>query len=426
MLINIVTLGCSKNSVDSEVMASRFAELGHQLCFEEEKDSDVVLVNTCSFIQDAKEESIEEIFLQVERKKEGRVKKVYVMGCLAQRYKDELLEAIPEVDGFYTFAELPRLMESLDFDLLGHQGRVLSTPAHYAYMKISEGCDRSCAFCAIPLIRGKQVSKPIEQLYDEAQMLVSKGVKELILIAQDLTAYGTDNYKERRLEQLMKKLADVKGLEWIRLHYAYPNSFPYPILDVMREHSQFCRYLDIPLQHAAENVLRGMNRPSTLEKMYQFMDTLRTKVPGIAIRTTLLSGFPTETKADHNALVQFVKDMCFDRMGVFSYSPEEGTPAYQLGDPISKKEKEKRRNELMAIQEEISLAINESKEGQTMKVLIDTEEDDCFIGRTEFDSPEVDNAVLVEKHPDIKVGHFYPVLITGAEAYDLTAQLIEE
>lgn len=419
MTINIVTLGCSKNSVDSEVLASRFRDLGYEVVFESDKEADTVLINTCSFIQDAKEESIDEIFLQVERKKRGEVRRVFVMGCLAQRYRDELAGSIPEVDGFYTFAELPKLLETPSFDLLKSPGRLLSTPPHYAYMKISEGCDRHCAFCAIPLIRGPQVSKPADLLEKEAGMLAEKGIKELILIAQDLTSYGTDLNGRRELESLLVRLAGVPGLEWIRLHYAFPNHFPYEILDVMREYSHFCRYLDIPLQHVSENVLRSMNRPSSPEKMYKLVETIREKVPGIAIRTTLLSGFPTETETDHKQLMEFVRNMRFERLGVFSYSMEEETPAYSLGDPVSEKIKERRLRELMELQESISMEINEDKIGEEMKVMVDEEEEEFYVGRTEFDSPEVDNSVLISKKVLLTPGRFSRVKITGAQPYDL-------
>ena len=423
MLINIITLGCSKNSVDSEVIASAYQKLGHEVRFESDLDSDIVMVNTCSFIRDAKEESIEEILFQTERKTAGKTKRVYVIGCLAQRYKEELIEAMPEVDGFYSFSELSQLLQKEDFDLLTYPDRQLSTPTHYAYLKISEGCDRQCAFCAIPNIRGKQVSKTEDFLIREATLLAEKGVKELILIAQDLTNWGVDITKQKELDRLLKSLANVKGLEWIRLHYAYPNHFPYPILDVMREYSQFCKYLDMPLQHINEKVLMSMNRPSTPEKMYKLLHTIREKVPNIALRTTLLSGFPTEGKKEHAELLRFVEDIRFERLGVFAYSPEEGTPAFTLGDPVKEKEKQKRVAEIMELQESISLELNEEKVGKTLKVIIDSEEDGNYIGRTEFDSPEVDNSVFVTSETPLTIGNFYNILIERADYYDLYGKM---
>jgi len=423
MIINIITLGCSKNSVDSEVIASVYKSLGHEVRFESEQDSDIVIINTCSFIRDAKEESIDEIFIQTKRKKEDHTQRVYVIGCLAQRYKEELIEAIPEVDGFYYFNELSQLLQKQDFDLLTHPDRILSTPAHYAYLKISEGCDRQCAFCAIPNIRGKQVSKTEDFLIRETTLLAERGVKELILIAQDLTNWGVDITRPKELDRLLKGLTGVKGIEWIRLHYAYPNGFPYPILDVMREYSQFCKYLDMPLQHINEKVLMSMNRPSTPEKIYKLLHTIRERVPGIALRTTLLSGFPTEEKKEHTELLQFVEDIRFDRLGVFAYSPEEGTPAFALGNPVKEKEKTKRVAEIMKLQESISLQLNEEKVGKTLKVIIDSEENGFYIGRSEFDSPEVDNTILVTTEQPLTIGNFYNVLIERADYYDLYGRI---
>jgi ribosomal protein S12 methylthiotransferase len=377
------------------------------------------MINTCSFIRDAKEESIEEIFFQTERKAAGKTKRVYVVGCLAQRYKKELIEAMPEVDGFYSFGELSKQKKKENFDLLTYPDRHLSTPTHYAYLKISEGCDRQCAFCAIPNIRGKQVSKTEDFLIREATLLAEKGVKELILIAQDLTNWGMDISKQKELDRLLKSLTNIQGIEWIRLHYAYPNHFPYQILDVMREYSQFCKYLDMPLQHIHEKVLMSMNRPSTSEKIYKLLHTIREKVPGIALRTTLLSGFPTEGKKEHAELLRFVEDIRFERLGVFAYSPEEGTPAFALGNPVKEKEKQKRVAEIMELQESISLAMNEEKVGKTLKVIIDSEENGNYIGRTEFDSPEVDNTVFVTSEMPLAIGNFYNVLIDSADYYDL-------
>lgn len=419
MTINIITLGCSKNTVDSEVLASNYQNQGYTVFFEANVESDIVLINTCSFIQDAKEQSIEEILNQIERKNSGLVKKVFVMGCLAQRYKEELLKMLPEVDGFFSFAELPGMLHIDKFNLLEKADRLLSTPKHYAYLKVSEGCDRQCAFCAIPMIRGKQVSKPIAQLHEEAELLVSKGVKEIMLIAQDLSSYGMDLAKRQQLPDLLASLVQIKGLEWIRLHYLFPNNFPYEILDVMNHYPQICKYLDIPLQHISENVLRSMNRPGTAEQLYKLIATIREKVPGIAFRTTMLSGFPTETRANHAELVQFIKDIRFERLGVFSYSREEDTPAFPLGDPIKKAEKKKRFKEIMLLQETISFENNQKKIGSEWKVIVDAEEDEYYVGRSEFDSPEVDNLVLIDKKWPLEIGNFYTVRIEEADAFDL-------
>lgn len=422
---NIVTLGCSKNTVDSEVIAARLKAEGHTVYFDSTKNTDFVIVNTCSFIKDSKEQSIEEVFLHLQRKKQGNVKKVYIMGCLSERYHDELGEMIPEADGIYAFDELKNMMNVPHFELLASTNRILSTPSHYAYMKISEGCDHECSFCAIPLIRGKQTSKPVELLVEEAEKLASQGVKELILIAQDLTYYGMDLYNKRDLERLLRKIGQVKGLEWIRLHYAYPLGFPYEILDVMNEYSHFCKYLDIPFQHISDPILKSMRRGGNSMQTYQLIERIRNKIPGIALRTTLISGYPEETKADHKQLVEFVKEMRFERLGVFAYSPEENTPAFPLGDPIKEREKNKRVEEIMRIQEEISLELNQTKVGSVMKVVIDSEENGQYFGRTEFDSPEVDNAVIIDKKEKIEIGSFQSVYIDKADHYDLFGTIIK-
>ncbi|MDR0205811.1 MAG: 30S ribosomal protein S12 methylthiotransferase RimO [Bacteroidales bacterium] len=419
MKINIITLGCSKNTVDSEVIAAKWKEKGYDVVFEDTKKTDIVIINTCSFIQDAKEESIDEIFTQIARKQRGEISKVFVIGCLSQRYKDELQEAIPETDGFFSFSELHKFLKEKDFDLLKFPNRILSTPKHYAYLKISEGCDRECSFCAIPFIRGNQVSKPIDTIVQEAKMLTQQGVKELLLIAQDLTYYGIDISQQRMLAKLMRKLAEVKGLEWVRLHYAYPMGFPYEILEVMNEFSVFCRYLDIPLQHISDSVLKSMKRGSSKQQIYKFLETIRNTVPGIALRTTLISGYPLETRSEHRELMEFVKEMRFERLGVFAYSPEEGTSAYELGDPIKTKEKNHRVREIMELQETISLQHNHEKIGKVLRVLLDRKEDNYYVGRTEFDSPEVDNSVFVNTEKRLNIGEFYPVLIKKAESYDL-------
>ncbi len=424
MTINIITLGCSKNIVDSEIMASRLQKMGHRIFFECTMKTDAVIINTCSFIGDAREESVNEILAQVERKMRRQVKKIYVVGCLAQRCKQDLVNELPEVDGFYTFDELKKLMESSDFDLLGTSERLLSTPPHYAYLKVSEGCDHSCSYCAIPLIRGKQVSKPIPLLVDEAQKLADQGVKELMLIAQDLTYYGVDLSGKQELANLMEALAQVKGLEWIRLHYAYPIHFPYEILDVMNAHPQYCRYLDIPFQHVSDDILKSMRRGGTSKYIYDLIARIRETVPGIALRTTLISGYPTETNEQHKELVEFVRKNRFERLGVFAYSQEDDTPAFDLGDPVRRNIKTRRVNEIMQLQEGISRELNEAKVGQTLKVIVDSEEQDFYVGRTEFDSPDVDNSVLIRKDKALHIGEFYDAKITEAAAYDLYGHII--
>ncbi len=419
MTVNIITLGCSKNIVDSEVLAARLQKLGHRVFFEGNMKSDIVILNTCSFIGDAREESVNEILVQVERKMRRQIKKLYVVGCLAQRCKADLEAELPEVDGFYTFAELHKLMESNDFDLLGTSERLLSTPPHYAYLKVSEGCDHQCSYCAIPLIRGKQVSKPIPLLVEEVRKLADQGVKEVMLIAQDLTYYGIDLTGKRELANLMEALAQVRGIEWYRLHYAYPLNFPYEILDVMNAYPQFCRYLDIPFQHISDDILKDMRRGGSSQYIYDLIARIRETVPDIALRTTLISGYPTETLEQHKELVEFVRRNRFERLGVFAYSQEEDTPAYALGDPIRQNIKTRRVGEIMRLQETISLELNEAKVGQTLKVIIDSEEGEHYVGRTEFDSPDVDNSVLVTKEKPLTIGEFYPVTITEASEYDL-------
>lgn len=421
---NIITLGCSKNTVDSEVVAAKLKEEGHTVFFDFTEKTDFVIVNTCSFIRDSKEQSIDEILLHVERKKHGDVKKVFVMGCLSERYHDELQEIIPEADGIYAFNELNTLVNTPHFELLNNSNRILSTPKHYAYMKISEGCDHECSFCAIPLIRGKQISKPVELLVEEAEKLADQGVKELMLIAQDLTYYGMDLYQKRDLERLLRKIGQIKGLEWIRLHYAYPLGFPYEILDVMNEYSTFCKYLDIPFQHISDPILKSMRRGGSSMQNYKLIETIRNKVPGIALRTTLISGYPGETKADHQQLVDFVREMRFERLGVFAYSPEENTPAFPLGDPIKEREKNKRIEEIMLLQEQISLKHNQSKVGSVMKVIIDNKEDGNYFGRTEFDSPDVDNAVIIPAKKKVEMGTFQSVYIDKADNYDLFGTIV--
>ncbi len=423
MTINIITLGCSKNIVDSEVIAARLQKSGHRVFFEGTMKTDVVILNTCSFIGDAREESVNEILMQIERKINREVKKIYVVGCLAQRCKQDLVDELPEVDGFFTFEELKKLTETPDFDLLGTSERLLSTPPHYTYLKISEGCDHSCSYCAIPLIRGKQVSKPISLLVEEAKKIADQGVKEVMLIAQDLTYYGVDLTGKRELAHLMEALAQVKGLEWIRLHYAYPLNFPYEILEVMNAYPQYCRYLDIPIQHISDDILKSMRRGGSSQYIYDLIARIRETVPGIALRTTLISGYPTETHEQHKELVEFVRKNRFERLGVFAYSQEDDTPAYDLGDPIRRNIKTRRVNEIMQLQEEISLELNTAKVGSTMKVIIDNEEKDFYVGRTEFDSPDVDNSVLIRKDKALHIGEFYDVKITDAAEYDLYGEI---
>lgn len=422
--VNIVTLGCSKNQVDSEIIGYHLQLAGFDVVFESYKRSDIVILNTCSFIHDAKEQSIETILSFIEEKNSGNIQQLYVVGCLVERYKKELLAELPEVDGYFGFADLVNLVKRSDFNLLLDNRRLLSTPSHYAYLKVSEGCDRQCSFCAIPTIRGKHVSKPIELLVDETKRLVEQGVKEFILIAQDLTYYGMDLYQSRQLAKLLKELATINGVEWIRLHYGYPANFPHEILDVINDYDTICRYLDIPFQHISDEVLRSMSRGNNAMDTYKLIETIRTKVPNIALRTTLISGFPTETQKYHKELLKFVEEVKFDRLGVFSYSQEEGTPAYALGDPIKTKEKIKRLDEVMSLQEEISLELNKQKVGKSFKVLIEIEYEDLYMGRSEFDSPEVDNSVLVTKDNPLQIGSFYPVLITDYEAFDIFGKLL--
>lgn len=386
--VNIITLGCSKNLVDSEVLSGQLLANDIAVVHENKKlDHNIVVVNTCGFIDKAKEESVNTILDQLELKKRGKLDKVYVTGCLSERYRADLENEMPEVDAWFGTLELPLMLKQFDADykteLLGE--RLLSTPSHYAYLKISEGCNRTCSFCAIPLMRGKHVSKPIEVLVAEAEGLVKKGVKEIMLIAQELTYYGLDIYKQRELPKLLHALADVKGLEWIRLHYAYPSKFPMEILDVMRERDNICKYLDMPLQHASNNMLEAMHRNITREEMGDLIKTIREKVPGICIRTTLIAGFPGETEDDVEELKGFLKEHRFDRVGIFSYSHEENTTAYNLVDSISDEEKQARAESIMEVQQEISLEKNQEKIGRILKVLIDKKEAGRYLGRTEFD-----------------------------------------
>lgn len=424
--VNIITLGCSKNMVDSEVLSGQLKANEIDVVHENKtSDHNIVVVNTCGFIDKAKEESINTILDQVELKRRGKLDKVYVTGCLSERYKNNLETEIPEVDAFFGTMELPLILKKFDADykteLVGE--RLLATPQHYAYLKISEGCNRTCAFCAIPLMRGQHVSKTIDDLVKEAEGLVKKGVKEVMLIAQELTYYGLDIYKKRMLPDLLNRLADVKGLEWIRLHYAYPSKFPMEILDVMKQRDNICNYLDMPLQHAANNMLKVMKRQITREEMEDLVSAIREKVPGICLRTTLIAGFPGETLDDVEELKVFLQKQRFDRVGIFSYSHEEGTSAFGLADDIPQEEKERRAQEIMEVQQEISFELNQEKVGKTFKTLIDKKEAGRYLGRTEFDSVEVDNEVVIHGK-NLKIGEFVNVKITKAYDYDLEGEVM--
>jgi ribosomal protein S12 methylthiotransferase len=426
--INIITLGCSKNIVDSEVLSGQLQANEINVVHENDRiDHNIVIVNTCGFIERAKQESINTILEQVELKNKGRLDKVFVTGCLSQRYRDDLEREIPQVDAWFGTMELPMILKKFDADykteLVGE--RFLATPKHYAYLKISEGCNRTCAFCAIPLMRGAHVSKSIDDIVKEAEGLVKKGVKEIMLIAQELTYYGLDLYKKRMLADLLKRLSDVNGLEWIRLHYAYPHKFPLEILDVMNERQNICNYLDIPLQHATNNMLKAMKRQITREEMEELLSVIREKVPGVCLRTTLIAGFPGETLADIEELKLFLQQQRFDRVGIFTYSHEEGTSAYELNDDISQVEKERRAQEIMEVQQEISYEKNLEKVGKTFKVLIDKKEAGRYLGRTEFDSVEVDNEVVIHSEKKLTIGQFARVRITKAYDYDLEAELMK-
>lgn len=425
--VNIITLGCSKNLVDSEMLSGQLKANEIQVVHENiKKDHNIVVVNTCGFIDKAKEESINTILDQVELKRKGKLDKVYVTGCLSERYRESLQQEIPEVDAWFGTLELPLILKQLNADykseLLGE--RMLSTPKHYAYLKISDGCNRTCSFCAIPLMRGKHISRPIDALIDETKRLVDNGVKEIMLIAQELTYYGLDIYKERALPELLHKLADIKGLEWIRLHYAYPSKFPLEIIDVMKQHKNICNYLDMPLQHAANNMLKAMKRQITREDMEILISEIRSRLPEICLRTTLIAGFPGETEDDVDELKTFLQKMRFDRVGIFNYSHEENTSAYDLIDNVTTEEKEQRAQEIMQVQQEISYEKNVEKVGKTFKVLIDKKEAGRYLGRTEYDSVEVDNEVVIHSEKKLPIGEFVQVKITKAYDYDLEGTVI--
>ncbi|MDI9339807.1 MAG: 30S ribosomal protein S12 methylthiotransferase RimO [Sediminibacterium sp.] len=427
--VNVVTLGCSKNLVDSEVLMGQLKANKFQVEHEsKEDDHQIVIINTCGFVDNAKQESIDTILRYVDAKKDGDVEKVYVTGCLSERYKTDLEKEIPEVDAWFGTRDLPKILKTLKADykheLVGE--RLLTTPQHYAYFKISEGCDRPCSFCAIPLMRGKHQSVPVEELALRAKTLAAKGTRELLLIAQDLTYYGLDIYKKRELANLIDKLADTEGIDWIRLHYAFPSGFPMEVLDVMKKRPNVCKYLDMPLQHISDNMLTSMRRGITKQKTIDLVNKIRDTVPGIALRTTLIAGYPGETKKDHEEMLKWVEETRFERLGIFTYSHEENTHAHTLKDDVSETVKRKRADAVMAVQQEISLQLNQQKVGQTFKVLFDRKEMDYFIGRTEFDSPDVDNEVLVkaDKNSYVRIGDFANVKITEASDFDLYGTLI--
>jgi len=425
--VNIITLGCSKNMVDSEVLSGQLIANEIEAVHENtKKDHNIVIINTCGFIDKAKEESINTILDNVALKKKGKLDKVFVTGCLSERYKANLEEEIPEVDAYFGTMELPLLLKKFEADYKGELigERLLSTPQHYAYMKISEGCNRTCSFCAIPLMRGQHVSRTIESIVNEAKSLVKRGVREVMLIAQELTYYGLDIYKKRELPTLLHALADIEGLEWIRLHYAYPSKFPLEIIQVMKERDNICKYLDMPLQHASNNMLKAMKRQITREEMEQLIGDIRSIIPDICLRTTLIAGFPGETKEDVEELKSFLEKMRFDRVGIFTYSHEEQTSAHDLIDDVSPEEKESRAQEIMEVQQEISLEKNQEKIGKTLKVLVDKKEAGRYIGRTEFDSVEVDNEVIINSTTKLAIGEFVHVKITKAFDYDLEGDVV--
>lgn len=425
--VNVVTLGCSKNLVDSENIITQLRGNDYEVVHDSNEDANVIIVNTCGFIDLAKQESIDTILEYAEVKKDGGIDKLYVTGCLSQRYRDDLMVEIPEVDAWFGTLELPQLLAKFNADykheLVGE--RMITTDPHYAYLKISEGCNRTCSFCAIPLMRGGHVSKPIEQLVKEAQSLARRGVKELMLIAQELTYYGLDLYKKRELPQLLHALSEVEGIEWIRLHYAYPSKFPLEIFDAMASLPKVCNYLDMPLQHASNAVLERMRRQITKEETLDLIALARQKVPDLTLRTTMLVGYPGETEEEFEDLCDFVREVRFDRLGVFQYSHEEGTRAYEFEDDVPEDVKAERAARLMEIQQDISLEKNQEKIGKIYKVLFDRKEGAYFVGRTEGDSPEVDNEVLVAaKNQYLRVGDFAQVRITSAEEFDLYGEVL--
>ena len=424
----MVTLGCSKNIVDSEILMGQLKANNFDVSHESKKDdASIVIINTCGFIDNAKQESIDTILRYADAKTAGKVDKLYVTGCLSERYKPELEKEIPNVDAYFGTRDLPHLLKTLKADykqeLVGE--RLLTTPRHFAYFKISEGCDRPCSFCAIPLMRGNHISTPIEQLVAQAKTLAKNGAKELLLIAQDLTYYGLDIYKKRNLSELLNQLSDVEGIDWIRLHYAFPSGFPMDVLDVMNERKNICNYLDMPLQHITDSMLKSMRRGTTKQKTIDLVNKIRDKVPEIAIRTTLIAGYPGETEKDFEEMKEWVQKTRFDRLGIFTYSHEENTHAHLLNDDVDDEIKQERAEEVMEIQQGISFELNQKKIGKEFKVLVDKKEGDYYVARTEFDSPEVDNEVLISaKENYLRIGDFANVEITGAEDYDLYGKVI--
>ena len=428
--INVVTLGCSKNIYDSEVLMGQLQANGKEVTHEApaEEEGNIIVINTCGFIDNAKQESIDTILAYADKKEQGLVDKVFVTGCLSERYKPDLQREIPNIDDYFGTRELPKLLKALRADykqeLVGE--RLTTTPQHFAYLKIAEGCDRPCSFCAIPLMRGKHRSTPIEELVLESKKLAAKGVKELILIAQDLTYYGLDIYKKRELAKLLRELVKIEGIEWIRLHYLFPTGFPEDVLDVIREEPKVCNYIDIPLQHIADPILKSMKRGTTMAKTNALLDMMREKVPGIAIRTTLIAGYPGETEEDFLTMLQWVKDQKFERLGIFAYSHEENTGAYVLEDDVPDEVKQERVNLIMEAQSEISYENNQVHVGKDFSVLVDRKEGAYYVGRTEYDSPDVDNEVLIEAEADyLRIGDFVQVKVTSATEYDLHADIAE-
>jgi ribosomal protein S12 methylthiotransferase len=429
MTVNIITLGCSKNLVDSEHLLAQFRVAGYCVLHDDyEHPADLVIINTCGFILDAKEESVETILSFLEKKKRGRMGRLFVMGCLSERYREELETELPEVDGFFGVWEMPRILEAagtrLDRELL--TDRELTTPSHYAYLKVAEGCNRTCSFCAIPGIRGRQRSIAMENLVAESRKLAGKGVRELILIAQDLTGYGTDLYGRRALPDLLRALVQVEGVEWIRLHYAYPTGFPDEVIDLMASEEKICNYLDIPIQHINDAILASMGRGHNRARIEQLLGRFREKIPDVAIRTTVLTGFPGETEEAFRELTDFLSGFRFDRLGVFPYSHEENTPAYRdFEDTVPAKVKMRRAEAVMELQQQISLELNRARMGKTFRVIIDRKEGDYYIARTQYDSPDVDNEVLIPAGRDMEPGTFCHVRITEAAEFDLYGEVLE-
>lgn len=426
-IINIITLGCSKNVVDSEWIGTQLTTSVQKVQYDHTKKSDIVIINTCGFIEDAKTESINTILEYAQQKQQGKIKQLFVTGCLVSRYKTELQKNIPEVDDWYTNIEMGLLLKELnpDFKKELFKKRLLSTPKHYAYVKISEGCNRTCTFCAIPLIRGKHISRQMEEILEEIEKLAQQGVKEIMLIAQELTYYGLDIFKKRMLANLLENIAAIQNIKRIRLHYAYPNNFPFEILEVMNKYDTICKYLDMPIQHVSNHLLQAMKRQTTKEEIEQTLTKIKAIIPDICLRTTLIVGFPGETQDDVNELQYFLEKYQFDRVGIFTYSPEEGTAAFEKGDTISQQEKQKRKEQLMLAQQQISYEKNKTKIGKTINAIIDKKEVGIYIGRSEQDSPEVDNEIIIRSTKNLKIGDILPIKITKAYDYDLEGEVAE-